>query len=63
MTEIDIVAESPCIDNCGLSDEGICLGCFRSSEEVNQWNRASNQERLAILKNTSQRQRAKFEQA
>jgi len=58
MTNMDVIAESPCVDNCRLSDDNICLGCFLSSEEVNQWNRAGNQERLVILKNAYQRQKA-----
>jgi len=59
MDDIEVIAESPCVDNCRLSDEGICLGCFLSSDEVDQWNRASNQERLVMLKNAGRRQSAK----
>lgn len=58
MNDIEVIAESPCVDNCRLSYKGICLGCFLSSEEVNQWHRASNQERLVMLRNAYQRQKA-----
>jgi len=58
MTDIEVIAESPCTDNCRLSDEGICLTCFRSQEEISQWHGASNQERLAMLRNAYQRQKA-----
>lgn len=29
--------ESPCIRNCCLDDHEICLGCFRTVEEIIQW--------------------------
>lgn len=61
MSDIDVIAENPCVDNCRLDDQGICLGCSLSADEVNQWNRASNQERLLMLKNVYQRQRAKLD--
>lgn len=29
--------ESPCVRNCCLDDNDICLGCFRSVTEIKQW--------------------------
>ena len=58
--EIEVIPESPCVDNCKLDENGICLGCSLSSEEVNGWNRASNKERLAFLKNAYLRQKEKY---
>ncbi|MFW5450970.1 MAG: DUF1289 domain-containing protein [Methylophagaceae bacterium] len=29
--------ESPCIRNCCLDSDEICLGCFRSIKEIIQW--------------------------
>ena len=59
MSDIDDNVESPCTDNCRLNDAGTCLGCFLSIEEVNQWDVASNQERVVMLENARQRQKAK----
>ncbi len=28
---------SPCIRNCCLDDDNICLGCFRSLDEILLW--------------------------
>jgi len=41
---------SPCIKNCCLDDKDICLGCFRSLDEILQWHQASSSEREVILK-------------
>jgi len=59
MSDFDGIVESPCIRNCCLSENDICLGCFRSLEEITRWNEADNQERINILKNAGQRQKDK----
>jgi predicted Fe-S protein YdhL (DUF1289 family) len=59
MTDVEIVAESPCLGDCNLNDKGICQSCFLSSEENDQWNHVSNQERLVMLQNARERQKAK----
>ena len=28
---------SPCVSICLLNDEDICVGCYRSAEEIRQW--------------------------
>ncbi len=53
----EVFVESPCIDRCGLDDNGICLGCFRSLDEINRWSHCSAEERMDILRNISQRQK------
>jgi predicted Fe-S protein YdhL (DUF1289 family) len=40
---------SPCIRNCCLDDDDICLGCFRSLEEITAWGGASDRLRRRIL--------------
>ncbi len=40
--------ESPCINICALDDDDICLGCFRSIDEICVWRDASETERRAI---------------
>lgn len=57
--EMEIMIASPCVDNCKLDENGICIGCFLSSDEINAWNRAGNKERLAFLKNAYLRQKEK----
>jgi len=42
---------SPCIGVCTLDDDGICLGCRRTSDEIARWPRMSNDERLRLIEN------------
>ncbi|RHW76657.1 DUF1289 domain-containing protein [Colwellia sp. RSH04] len=47
--------QSPCVRNCCLNEQDICLGCFRSLKEITQWSSASNQSKLAIIEKTQHR--------
>ena len=46
---------SPCIRLCTLDDDDICVGCYRSMEEICAWGSASNAEKRAILENAARR--------
>jgi predicted Fe-S protein YdhL (DUF1289 family) len=61
MTDLEVIAKSPCLGDCSPNDEGVCLSCFLTSKENDKWNHVSNQERLAILENALQRQKARSE--
>ena len=54
MTEIT----SPCVRNCCLDDDSICLGCFRSMDEILQWRDASEQQQKEILQSAKTRKAA-----
>ncbi|WP_415888095.1 DUF1289 domain-containing protein [Neptuniibacter sp. QD37_6] len=47
--------ESPCVRNCCLNDQDICVGCYRSLDEILRWSKVSEVERSSILKNTDRR--------
>ena len=40
----------PCIRKCCLNEEDICLGCFRSFNDMQKWNKASVNEKTEMLK-------------
>lgn len=49
------IIESPCVRNCCLNDEDICLGCFRSLREITRWGTLDNQGKQHILDAVAQR--------
>lgn len=52
MTDPDDVIEnvaSPCVRNCCLDHDSVCMGCYRSIAEICAWHDASDAEKLAIL--------------
>ena len=58
MEEIARLADtgaSPCVRNCCLDDNDICLGCYRSITEITGWSAADNHQRSEILARCRQR--------
>lgn len=55
--DIDRYIESPCIRNCCLDDGDICLGCFRSLQEIKDWSKATNELREVILLRADKRKK------
>jgi predicted Fe-S protein YdhL (DUF1289 family) len=58
MSDIDSPVQSPCIRNCCLDDSLICLGCFRSLEEIKDWGVADEHRRRIILGSAKRRREA-----
>ena len=52
---------SPCVRNCCLDADDICLGCHRSITEICAWHEASDAEKLAILLRCRERYKARYE--
>ena len=40
---------TPCIGVCTLGEDGQCLGCWRSGEEIARWSRMNDEERLYLM--------------
>ncbi len=41
--------KSPCVSICVLNDEDVCVGCFRTGNEISHWGGYSNDQRRAVL--------------
>jgi len=50
--------QSPCIRNCCLNEDDICLGCFRTLNEITQWGQADDDTRRNILLKAERRRKA-----
>lgn len=49
--------ESPCINVCVLHPEAkLCLGCFRSADEITQWSRMTPQARRDVMETLPERE-------
>lgn len=49
---------SPCIRVCCLDDADVCLGCFRTLDEIRNWKASSDSVRLQMLDEAARRRRA-----
>jgi predicted Fe-S protein YdhL (DUF1289 family) len=46
---------SPCVRNCCLDDDNVCLGCGRALDEIVRWSGASDDDKREILKRSRAR--------
>jgi len=48
--------ENSCIRKCCLNEDYICLGCFRTFDDMLKWHKASKHEKKEMLKKAQKRQ-------
>ncbi|WP_344799870.1 DUF1289 domain-containing protein [Litoribacillus peritrichatus] len=48
---------SPCVRNCCLNEQDVCLGCFRTLEEIKAWGGADAGQKEIILINAMKRRK------
>lgn len=51
--------DNPCVRNCCLDDEDICLGCGRALKEITAWSGLSDAEKQAVLRAAEARKQAR----
>jgi predicted Fe-S protein YdhL (DUF1289 family) len=49
--------ESPCVRNCCLNDDDICLGCGRNLQEITRWSTSNDFTKQTILIAASERRK------
>ena len=55
MSEANLTVKSPCIEVCSLSDHDVCVGCYRTANEIIEWFSANDQRKREILAAVSER--------
>lgn len=55
MSESDLPVKSPCIEVCSLNDSDVCVGCYRTANEIIEWFSANDQRKREILAAVSER--------
>jgi len=48
---------SPCTGVCALDNHDVCVGCFRSRDEIAGWIRMTDVERLAVVATLDKRRK------
>lgn len=51
--------KSPCQLICTYDEEKVCIGCYRSAEEVANWDSYNEEMKLAVLENIKKRREEK----
>ncbi|MEO0616367.1 MAG: DUF1289 domain-containing protein [Pseudomonadota bacterium] len=47
--------QSPCISICTLDEHDLCMGCYRSLDEIVDWTMMTDDEKRAVLANVAER--------
>ena len=50
--------KSPCIEVCALDDHNVCIGCYRTADEIIDWFSASDDLKRDILEALKRRRAA-----
>jgi uncharacterized protein len=54
--------ESPCLGICTMNEKtGFCLGCYRTIDEIREWDTMSNEDKQKTVDALEQRMNAAFE--
>jgi len=52
-----VAVASPCLDVCKFDRKaGLCVGCFRTSDEIRPWRKLTDHKRSAILSERRRRE-------
>lgn len=46
---------SPCIAVCSLNDDSLCIGCWRTVDEIAEWRDLDDAARRAVLQRCGER--------
>lgn len=52
--------KSPCVSICALDHNDLCIGCYRTGQEISQWGSLSDAEKQVIMAKVAQREQASF---
>ena len=57
LPERQALPASPCVRNCCLDDNDVCMGCYRHLDEILAWGAADGDARRQILARAARRRR------
>ena len=55
MSDATQPVKSPCIEVCSLNNEDVCIGCYRTANEIIEWFSAPDERKREILVSVSER--------
>ncbi|MDG2461135.1 MAG: DUF1289 domain-containing protein [Luminiphilus sp.] len=55
MSDVSPPVKSPCIEVCALNDHDVCIGCYRTANEIIEWFSADNGRKRAIVSAVAER--------
>ncbi|MFT7110026.1 MAG: putative Fe-S protein YdhL (DUF1289 family) [Psychrobacter glaciei] len=58
MTEKNMfgMVKSPCIAVCALDENDLCIGCYRTGQEITDWGEMDNLKKAEVMKKVAKRE-------
>jgi predicted Fe-S protein YdhL (DUF1289 family) len=50
------MVKSPCIAVCALDENNMCIGCYRSGQEITDWGEMDNLQKAEVMKIVAKRE-------
>ena len=47
---------SPCVNICALDENDLCVGCFRTGDEIAAWGKLTDDQRREVLQKVAERE-------
>ena len=54
------MVSTPCVGVCTIDESGLCMGCFRTRDEIAVWGSISEVERLKVMEALAERKDTYF---
>lgn len=52
------MVKSPCVAVCALDENDVCIGCYRTGQEITDWGEMDNEKKREVLQKVSERELA-----
>lgn len=49
---------SPCVGVCALDEDDVCVGCYRTGQEITLWGSMTDEQRKDVMEKVGKRERA-----
>jgi predicted Fe-S protein YdhL (DUF1289 family) len=52
--------QSPCVSICALDENDICVGCYRTGQEISRWGSMDREEKKKTLELVKEREKKSY---
>lgn len=57
---LETPVKSPCVSVCALDEQDVCLGCYRTVDEIREWSSVNDAQRREIIRMANARCKERY---
>lgn len=54
---VEAPVKSPCVEICVLNEQDVCVGCYRTANEITEWTTLDNGRKAEVVALAAERRR------